>query len=46
MFKFSVGSLGAFPIFDDHVSRKGLVEERTDQNLGPRDKYTVYMGHC
>ncbi len=38
----SLGSFGACPNFDDLVSRKRLVVEQTDQNLGLWSKYLVY----
>ncbi len=42
MFKFSLGSFGAFPIFGDLVSWKQLVVERNEPNLGFWGKYTEY----
>ena len=35
VFKFSLGSFGAFPFFDDLVSRKRLLVERNGPNFGP-----------
>ncbi len=35
LFKFSLGSFGAFPIFDDLVSRKRLVVEQNGPKFGP-----------
>ena len=43
MFKFSLGSFGAFQIFADLVSRKRLIVERNGQNLDLRGKYLVYI---
>ena len=43
MFKFSVGSFGAFSIFDDLVFRKRLVVERNGRNLDLRGKSLVYI---
>ncbi len=34
MFKFSLGSVGAFPIFDDPVSQKWPVVERNRPRFG------------
>ena len=46
MFKFSLVSFGALSIFADlvHVvSRKWLIVQETDQNLGLRGKHLVYI---
>ncbi len=46
LFKFSLGSFRAFPIFadlDHVVSRKWLTVEGKDQNLGLMGKYHVYI---
>ena len=47
MFKFSLGSFGAFPIFRDLISRKPLVTvvSKIDQHLGHRDNSLV-PGEC
>ena len=42
MFKFSLGSFGAFPIFDDLVSRKQLVVKQNWQNLSVLGKYILW----
>ncbi len=42
MFKFSLGSFSAFPIFDNLVSRKRLVIEQNGPKFGPRSKNLVY----
>ena len=47
MFKFSLGSFDAFPIFADlvHVAYGGrLVVEGNGPNVGLRGKYVVYIG--
>ncbi len=47
MFKLSLGSFGAFPIFADlvhAVSRKRLMVERNGPKFGPWGKYLVYDG--
>ena len=36
MFKFSLGSSGAFPIIDDLVSHKRLVVEQNRPKIGPQ----------
>ena len=35
VFKFSLGSFGAFPFFDDLVSRKWLVVQQNGPKFGP-----------
>ncbi len=43
MFKFSLESLGTFPIFDDLVSRKRLGVERNGLKCGPQGSvFSVY----
>ncbi len=43
MFKFSLGSLGAFPIFDDLVSQKRLIVEQNTPNFGAQGQvFSVY----
>ncbi len=45
MVKVILGSFGAFPIFDNRVSRKRLVVERNGEKFGPRGEYSVYTGY-
>ena len=40
-----LGSFGAFPIFDNLVSRKRLVVERNRVKFGLRGEYSVYTGY-
>ena len=43
MFKCSLGSLGAFPILDDLVSRKRLIVERNSRKSVPHGQvFSVY----
>ncbi len=43
MFKFSLGSFGAFSIFDNLVSQKRLVVERNGPKFGPHGyAFSVY----
>ena len=43
MFKVSLGSFDAFPIFGDLVSRKRLIVERNGRKFGPRGPYKVVL---
>ena len=42
VFKLSLGSFGAFPFFDDLVSRKWLVVERNGAKFGPLGVYSTF----
>ena len=45
MVKVILGSFGAFPIFNNLVSRKWLVVEQSRVEFEPRGEYSVYTGY-
>ncbi len=45
MLKVILGLFGAFPIFDNPVSRKRLAVEQKGVTFGPQGEYSVYIGY-